>query len=170
MLGAVALAVALATATPAPAPHLTLPSPWQTVDGLPPATDFTYLEQWVLPNGQMEPSPSVLQYVSLKSQPLDEGGLGGYVADAVASLTASHQATNAKYVQIDTCARPAWLVTFNATVNGSPRAFEEVYLAFRSTLYEAEYNRPSDQAVEPTAHTALMAFCASVPARRSGNS
>jgi len=139
-------------------------------DGVPPPADFVTLVEWVLPNGQIDPAASALQYVSLKSKPLDEGGLGGYVADAVASLSDSHQATNAKYAQIESCVRPAWIVTFDATVNESPRAFEEVYMTFRSTLYEAEYNRPSDQPVDPAAHAALLAFCASVPSHRSSDS
>jgi len=171
-LSAIGFATALPAATaPAPAqPHLTLPSPWRPVSGLPRSTDFTYVAQWVLPNGEPDPAPSALHYVSVKVKPLDEGGLGGYVADAVASLTSSHQATNAKYAQIESCVRPAWIVTFDATVNGSPRSFEEVDMTFRSTLYEAEYNRPAGQAVEPTAHAALLAFCASVPPHRSANS
>jgi len=171
-LGLLALTFALcAAATPAPpAPHLDLPSPWQATISLPPSTDFTYVAQWVLPNGQPDPPASALQYVSILKKPLDEGGLGGYVADAVASLSDSHQATNAKYAQIEACVRPAWIVTFNATVNGLPRAFEEVYMTYRSTLYEAEYNRPAGQPVEPAAHAALLAFCTSVPAHRGSNS
>jgi len=172
---AAALILALccaATPPPAvpPAPHVDLPSPWQTTIGLPPSTDFTYVSQWVLPNGRPDPPASALQYVSVLKKPLDEGGLGGYVADAVASLTGSRQATDATYAQIESCVRPAWIVSFNATVNGSPRAFEEVYMTFRSMLYEAEYNRPAAQAVEPAAHAALLAFCTSVPAHRSGGS
>jgi len=170
--GLLALALALCCgAAPAPAgPHLTLPSPWRPVDGLPPSTEFRYVAQWVLPNGQVDPAPSALQYVSVKVKPLDEGGLGGYVADAVASLTSSHQATGAKYAQIETCVRPAWIVTFDATVNGSARSFELVDMTYRSTLYEAEYNRPAGQAVEPSAHAALLAFCATVPSRRNAGS
>jgi hypothetical protein len=169
--GILALALVLScAAAPAPAPHLTLPSPWRPVAGLPPPSDFTYVEQWVLPNGRPDAPASALHYVSMLEKPLDEGGLGGYVADAVSSLTGSHQASNAKYAQIESCVRPAWLVTFDATVHGSPRAFEEVYLTFRSMLYEAEYNRPADQGVEPTAHAALMAFCDSVPVHRSSSS
>jgi hypothetical protein len=168
-LTAVAVCCA-ATPAPPPVPHLTLPSPWRPVSGLPQSSDFTYVAQWVLPNGQLDPAPSALQYISVKVKPLDEGGLGGYVADAVASLTSSHQATNAKYAQIESCVRPAWIVTFDATVNGSPRSFEEVDMTFRSTLYEAEYNRPAGQAVEPTAHAALLTFCASVPSHHGTNS
>jgi len=171
MIQAFALALALARATPAPpAPHLDLPSPWQTTVGLPPSTDFTYVVQYVLPNGDPGAPASALQYVSIQTKPLDEGGLGGYVADAVASLNDSHQATDAKYARVESCVRPAWIVTFNATVHDSPRAFEEVYMTFRSALYLAEYNRPAGQAVEPTAHAALLAFCTSVPTHRSSNS
>lgn len=170
MIHAVALAFGLAGATPAPpAPHVDLPTPWQTTISLPTSPDFTYVVQYVLPNGQIDPRPTDLQYVSVQTKPLDEGGLGGYVADTVANLNGTPGVTNVKYEQIETCVRPAWIVTFNATVKDSPRAFEEVYMTFRSTLYLAEYNRPAAQAVEPTAHAALLAFCTSVPTHRSGS-
>lgn len=169
--GLLALAFALcAAATPAPpAPHLDLPPPWQATIDLPASPDFTYVAQWVLPNGLPDPPANALQYVSILKKPLDEGGLGGYVADAVASLTGSHQTSDAQYSQIESCVRPAWIVTFDATVDGSARAFEQVYMTYRSTLYEAEYNRPAGQAVESAAHAALLAFCGSVPAHRSAN-
>jgi hypothetical protein len=171
MIGAIVLAAALASASPAPpAPHVDLPAPWQATVSLPVSADFTYVAQWVLPNGLPDPPAIALQYVSMQKRPLDEGGLGGYLADTVANLNGSPDVTNVKYSQIVSCVRPAWMVTFNATVSDSPRAFEEVYMTYRSTLYLAEYNRPADQAVVPAAHTALLAFCTSVPSHRSSNS
>ena len=144
------------------APKLTLPQPWQLTVGVPPPTDFVTLVEWVLPNGQPGAPPSALQYVSEKKKPLDEGGVGGYVADAVAGLNATHSVSAVKYEKIDTCVREAWIVSFQVTVNASPRAFEEVYLAVGSSLYEAEYNRPAGQAVDPAAHAALLGYCTTV--------
>jgi hypothetical protein len=165
-LVATALVLALCCAASRIEPHLTIGAPWRPVQAIVnPNSSFTTLGEWVLPNGVPNSTSRVLQYVSLSSEPLDERGLGGYVADQVGSIGRSPLDKNLKYSQIDTCMRAAWVATYDVPVDGVQRTLERVYVAYRSTLYVAQYNRPADQPVDPIAQAAMLAFCASVPGR-----
>lgn len=160
------LLLALCCGAAAGPPALALHSPWVIVDTPLGEDGERPVAEWVLPDGMPDPQPRDLQYLEVWTKDLDPGGLGGYVAQRVATFDPKY-VKNLHYAPIETCLRPAWLFTFDDSFTGDTRTFEVVYFAVGETLYSAEYLRPVAQAEDAIAHAAIVDFCNTHGAKKS---
>ncbi len=158
--GLLAIVLALCCAATVRAPHLHLTTPWIALAPSRPHDDQTPIEEWALSNGLPgEHAAGSTQYVQLSTLRLEEGGLGGFIGQRIAWMTGAREIRKLSYAKIDECLRAAWLFTFDEDYQGAPRSYELVFFAEGETLYQVDYSRPLDQALNADAHAAIVDLC-----------